>query len=143
MPARTGEEYLAGLRESAPEVYIGGERVEDVTTHPALSNGARTMARLYDMQHDPAIRDEMTYVSPTTGDRVGRSFITPRTVQDLEQRRAMMSHWARASCGTMGRTPDFLNVSMMSMAAAGGVLRREPPGVQAEHPELLRVHTGA
>ncbi len=127
MAARTGEEYMAGLRELSPEVYIGGERVEDVTTHPALSNGARTMAKLYDMQHDPAIRDEMTYISPTSGDRVGRSFITPRTIRDLEQRHVMMAHWARASCGTMGRTPDFLNVSMMSMSAAGDYFGQNRP----------------
>ena len=30
----------------------------------------------------------------------------------------MMRHWARVSCGMMGRTPDFLNVAVMSMAAA-------------------------
>ena len=95
MPARTGEEYIAGLREQAAEVYICGEQVKDVTTHPAFRNGVRTIASLYDMQHDPARRDAMTYISPATGDRVGRSFITPRTVQDLEQRHIMMAHWAR------------------------------------------------
>src|SRR5918912_1025501 len=96
MPARTGAEYMAGLRERAPEVYLHGERVKDVTTHPALRNGVRTLASLYDMQHDPALRDAMTYVSPTTGERVGLSFITPQSIQDLERRRAMMTHWARA-----------------------------------------------
>ena len=118
MPARTGEEYIAGLRERSADIYINGERVEDVTTHPALCNGVRTLANLYDMQHDPALRDEMTYTSPTTGDRVGLSFITPRTIRELEQRRVMMTHWARATCGMIGRTPDFLNVTVMSMAAA-------------------------
>ena len=112
MPARTGEEYITGLRERAAEVYICGEQVQDVTTHPALRNGVRTIASLYDMQHDPAWRDEMTYISPAIGDRVGLSFITPRTVRDLERRRTMMTHWARATCGMMGRTPDFLNVSL-------------------------------
>src|SRR5205807_6232972 len=55
MPARTGEEYITGLRERAAEVHIGGEQVKDVTTHPAFRNGVRTVARLYDMQHDPAL----------------------------------------------------------------------------------------
>ena len=76
MPARTGAEYIANMKENGPEVYLHGERVKDVTTHPALRGGVETLARMYDMQHDPAIRDEMTYVSPTTGDRVGTSFIT-------------------------------------------------------------------
>jgi 4-hydroxyphenylacetate 3-monooxygenase len=52
MPARTGEEYIAGLREQAAEVYICGEQVKDVTIHPAFRNGVRTIASLYDMQHD-------------------------------------------------------------------------------------------
>ena len=127
MPARTGDEYIAGLRDRASEVYIAGERVKDVTTHPALSNGVKSLARLYDMQHDPEQVDGMTYVSPTTGDRVGLSFITPRTTDDLERRREMMTRWARASCGMMGRTPDFLNTSVMAMAAAGDYFAQNRP----------------
>jgi 4-hydroxyphenylacetate 3-monooxygenase len=127
MPARTGKEYIAGLRERAAEVYIHGEQVKDVTTHPALQNGVRTLASLYDMQHDSALRDAMTYASPTTGEPVGLSFITPRTIQDLERRRTMMAHWARASCGMMGRTPDFMNVNMMAMAAAGDYFAQNRP----------------
>ena len=108
MPARTGAAYIAGLRENPPAIYMHGAQVKDVTTYPGLRNGVHTLARLYDMQHDPALRNEMTYVSPTTGDRVGLSFITPRTRPELEQRHTMMTHWARMSCGMMGRTPDFL-----------------------------------
>ena len=40
--------------------------MKDVTTHPAFRNGVRTLASLYDMQHDLALRDAMTYMSPTT-----------------------------------------------------------------------------
>ena len=127
MPARTGQEYISGLRERSPEVFISGERVKDVTTHPALRNGLHTLAGLYDMQHDPALRGEMTYVSPTTGDRIGLSFITPQSMQELEQRRVKMRHWARVSCGMMGRTPDFLNVSLMAMAAAGDYFAQNRP----------------
>lgn len=71
MPARTGKEYIARLKEQGPQVYLHGDRVKDVTAHPALRNGVGTLAHLYDIQHDTALRDEMTYVSPTTGDRVG------------------------------------------------------------------------
>ena len=118
MPARTGNDYIAGLREQPRVVWLGGERVQDVTAHPALRNGARSMAALYDMQHDPALRDEMTYDSPTTGERVGLSFLVPRTIEDLERRRRMMSRWARSSGGMLGRTPDYLNGILMAQAAA-------------------------
>ena len=92
MPARTGQEYIKGLQAQEREVWLHGERVKDVTAHPGLGNGVRAIAALYDMQHDPTLRHEMTYISPTTGDRVGLSFIIPRTRQELEQRRTMMLH---------------------------------------------------
>ncbi len=118
MPARTGAEYIAGLRDRAADIYIGGEKVADVTRHPAFAGGLQTVAGLLDMQHDPATRDEMTYTSPSTGDPVGLSFIMPRNAEGLARRRRMMRNWAKFSCGMMGRTPDFLNVAVMSMAAA-------------------------
>ena len=119
MPARTGADYLARLRENPGEIHLQGERVVDPTAHPALRNGAHTLAMLYDLQHDPKFKDEMTYPSPTTGDPVGLSFIMPRTAEDLEKRGRMITNWARVTKGMMGRTPDFLNVALMSMAAAG------------------------
>ena len=143
MPARTGQQYIAGLRARAADVYISGEQVKDVATHPAFRNGVRTLASLYDLQHDPAWREEMTYVSPTSGDRVGLSFITPTTVADLERRRTMMTHWARASCGMMGRTPDFMNVTMMAMAAAGNYFAQNRPEFKANiqrYYEYIREH---
>jgi 4-hydroxyphenylacetate 3-monooxygenase len=118
MPARTGKQYLAGLREQEREVWLGGERVRDVTTHPGLKGGAQAIASLYDMQLDPKLRDEMTYVSPTTGDRVGLSFLIPRSRDDLEKRRVMMLNWARTTCGMMGRSPDFMNVTYAAWAGA-------------------------
>ena len=127
MPARTGEQYLNGLRSQEREVWLRGERVKDVTTHPGLRNGARTIAALYDMQHDPALRDEMTYVVPTTGDREGLSFIIPRTREELERRRAMMLHWARATCGMVGRSPDFMNVNFAAWAGAAPYFAQSRP----------------
>ena len=119
MAARTGQEYLNGLQEQAREIYLDNQRVEDVTTFPGLANGARSVARLYDMQHSPALVEQMTYASPSSGQRVGLSFLRPETIDDLARRRVMMSHWAHTSYGMMGRTPDFLNVSFMAMAGAG------------------------
>jgi 4-hydroxyphenylacetate 3-monooxygenase len=127
MPARTGAEYLATLKAQEREVWLGGERIKDVTTHPGLRNGAHAIAALYDMQHDPALREAMTYVSPTTGNRVGLSFIIPRTREDLERRRVMMLHWARTTCGMMGRSPDFMNVTYAAWAGASGYFAQGRP----------------
>src|SRR6267142_6406677 len=127
MAARTGTEYIKGLQEQEREVWLRGERVKDVTTHPGLANGVRAVAALYDLQHDPTLRDEMTYVSPTSGERVGLSFIIPRTRQELERRRVMMLHWARATCGMMGRSPDFMNVTFAAWGAAADFFAANRP----------------
>ena len=127
MPIRTGAEYVQRLQERHPEVYLRGERIDDVTTYPSLRNGGATMAKLYDMQHDAEFRDDMTYVSPSSGESVGASFIIPKSIGDLEHRHRMMAHWAKASFGMMGRTPDFLNVSLMAMAQAGDYFAQNRP----------------
>ena len=127
MPARSGQQYVQRLKERPPALYLRGEKVTDPTTHPGLAGGVGTLARLYDLQHDPATADEMTYTSPATGDPVGLSFITPKSKEDLDARHRMMTNWARVSCGMMGRTPDFLNVSIMAMAAAGDYFGEDRP----------------
>src|SRR5580704_7170279 len=57
---RSGKEHLESLRDGRV-VYIGNEKVDDVTTHPAFRNAAQTVVALYDMKADPALRAEMTY----------------------------------------------------------------------------------
>ena len=47
--------------------------------HPAFRNVVRSYAELYDMQHDPAYRDVLTYPSPTSGEPVATSFLVPKT----------------------------------------------------------------
>ena len=127
MPAKTGAQYISRLSEMSTEVWIRGERIEDVTTHPALRNGVRSVADLYDMQLDPGLREEMTYASPTDGEPVGLSFLIPRTVEDLERRRAMMTRWAWSSCGMMARTPDFLNVAITAWAGGAEYFGQNRP----------------
>jgi 4-hydroxyphenylacetate 3-monooxygenase len=127
MPARTGQQYIEGLRAQEREVWLGGERVRDVTTHPGLSGGVKAISRLYDMQHDPALRDVMTYASPATGEPVGRSFDNPKTRDALETRTRMMLNWARESCGMMGRSPDFMNVTFAAWGAAADYYGEKRP----------------
>ncbi|MBT5049423.1 MAG: 4-hydroxyphenylacetate 3-monooxygenase, oxygenase component [Rhodospirillaceae bacterium] len=117
MGIRTGQQYLDGLRDDR-EIWCDGERVKDVTTDPRFAGGAKTLAELYDLQHQPDLMDQMTYVSPTSGDRVGMSFIQPRTTEDLVARRKMFKIWNDYTCGMFGRSPDFMNVMFSSYAAA-------------------------
>ena len=130
MPARTGQEYIKGLQDHPREVWIDGELVQDVTTHPSLQNGVKSVAALYDMQHDPMMREEMTFASPSTGDPVGLSYLIPQTVDDLERKRNMMTQWAWASCGMMGRSPDFLNIIFTAWAGSSGYFAQDRPEFQ-------------
>jgi 4-hydroxyphenylacetate 3-monooxygenase len=115
------------LREQPCEVWIRGERVKDVTTHPALQHGVASIAALYDMQQEATLREEMTYRAAPHGTAEGLSHIVPRTTADLEQRRRMMSRWAWASCGMMARTPDFLNVTIAAWGAASDYFGQNRP----------------
>ena len=128
MPARTGQEYLQGLRDRPPEVWVGGQRVEDVTSHPGFANGAKSVAALYDMQHDPELVADMTYPSPTTGDKVGLSFMMPDSLEDLERRRGMFYRWAAWHGGMMGRTPDYMNAAFVAMASAAPFFDQDREG---------------
>ncbi len=127
MPARTGQQYINGLREQEREVWLGGERVRDVTTHEGLAGGVRAIAGLYDMQHDARLREVMTYASPTSGQPVGRSFDNPTTKEALEARTRMMLNWARSTCGMMGRSPDFMNVTFAAWGAAAAYFGEKRP----------------
>ena len=127
MPARTGQQYIDGLRANPAEVWIRGERVEDVTTHPALAGGVRSVAALYDKQFEADLEECMTFPSPSSGEPVGMSFIVPRTEEDLLRRRAMMTHWAWVGCGMMARTPDFLNVSIAAWSGAAEYFGQNRP----------------
>jgi aromatic ring hydroxylase len=60
--ARTGQEYIDRLAQTRPVVEINGERIEGpIPSHPALAGVVRTFAELYDLQHDDALRDVLTY----------------------------------------------------------------------------------
>lgn len=103
----TGAEYLESLRDDR-EIYLYGERVKDVTAHPAFHNPARMVARLYDSLHDPATKDVLTCPTDTgSGGYTHRFFTTPHSVEDLVADQRAIAAWSRMSYGWMGRTPDY------------------------------------
>ncbi|HLH22002.1 MAG TPA: 4-hydroxyphenylacetate 3-monooxygenase, oxygenase component [Chloroflexota bacterium] len=126
MPARSGAEYLAGLRDER-EIWFAGERVADVTAHPRLGRVARTLAALYDLQVDPAYRERLTYPSPTSGMPVSLAFLQPRSVDDLVRRRVMFQTWAEQHGGMLGRTPDYLNAILTGFATVAPFFARNGP----------------
>lgn len=101
----TGKEYLESLRDGR-EVYLNGEKIKDVTEHPAYRNAARSYARMYDALHDKESSKILT-VENEHGDRTHKFFKTPKSSQDLLEARDAIAEWSRLSYGFMGRTPDY------------------------------------
>src|ERR1700759_4617894 len=114
MGASTGQQYLESIRANQPEVYFDGELVKDLTTHPAFVGPIKTLMEQYDLQHDPRFRDICLYESPTTGELVSTSFLTPRSREDVIKRRRHFKARADHHFGVMGRVPDFMNALVNS-----------------------------
>jgi 4-hydroxyphenylacetate 3-monooxygenase len=103
----TGAEFMASLRDGR-DVYFDGQRIADVTAHPALRNSVRSIGRLYDALHDPATRDVMTCATDTgSGGYTHRYFRVQRSREDLIAARGAIAHWSRLTYGWMGRAPDY------------------------------------
>ncbi|HEY7621926.1 MAG TPA: 4-hydroxyphenylacetate 3-hydroxylase N-terminal domain-containing protein [Solirubrobacteraceae bacterium] len=113
--ALTGAEYLESLRDGR-EVWIDGERVEDVTAHPAFRNATRSIARLYDAMHDPEIVNVLM-AHDRNGILTHRFFAPAYETADLLAAREAIAAWSRMSYGYMGRTPDYKASFMATLGA--------------------------
>ena len=116
----TGAEYLESIRDGR-EIWIYGERVKDVTTHPAFRNTARMIARFYDAMHDPARKAVLTTETDTgSGGFTHRYYKASRNVEELVAARDAIAESARISYGWIGRTPDYKAAFLATMGANPG-----------------------
>lgn len=133
----TGEEYLKSLQDGR-EIYIYGERVKDVTTHPAFRNAAASVAQLYDALHKPEMQDSLCWGTDTgSGGYTHKFFRVAKSADDLRQQRDAIAEWSRLSYGWMGRT----RTTKQPSAARWAPTRRLRP-VRAERPQLVHPHSG-
>ncbi len=113
----TGAEYLESLRDGR-EVYAYGERVEDVTTHPAFRNAAASVAKIYDALHDPKTKDVLTGPTDTgSGGYTHKFFKAARSREDVVAQRDAIAAWARITYGWMGRSPDYKAAFLNTLGA--------------------------
>lgn len=102
---KTGAEHLESLRDGR-KVYIGGELVDDVTTHPAFRNAAASFAMLYDKKCAPENIDVMSFEED--GERFSSWFLLPKSREDLEKRYETHRRLASWTHGLLGRSPDHV-----------------------------------
>ncbi len=143
---RSGEAYIEALKNDGRRVFIDGEEVNDVTTHPAFAEGVRSIANMYDIACDPANREVMTYTSPTSGVPVNRSWQLPRSRDDLVARRGAIEKLSESNFGFMGRGPDHVAGFFVGWAMAPEVFIEDGDTRFADNLvkfyEFLRDHDG-
>ncbi|QNG60635.1 4-hydroxyphenylacetate 3-monooxygenase, oxygenase component [Bacillus sp. PAMC26568] len=128
MSAISGREYLERMEKLKPSVWLKGQDIsENLLSHPVYKGAMQTKAALYDLQVEEKNISFMTFTSPYTQNRVGLSYLEPKSKEDLEKRRRMIECWAQATHGMMGRSPDYMNTALMSLSAASSIV-----GVQDE-----------
>jgi len=131
---KTGQAHLEALRDGRT-VYVGGERVVDVTAHPSFRRAARSIAALYDLKLAPAQRDLLTYEEE--GERFAMYYLLPRSRDDLVRRMRAHKAIATATYGLMGRSPDHVASFVAGMALQPEALGGDGRGARSFAQNLL------
>jgi len=129
---KTGSEHLESLRDGRV-VYIGAERVDDVTKHPAFRNGARSMAAIYDMK-----RADERFSYEERGERYSAYFLQARTRAELSKRTNLHRAIARMSHGLLGRSPDHVSSFVTGMAMNPSVFKGFEKNLLAYYEHMRR-----
>lgn len=114
MTTKKGAAHVESLWDGR-RVYLDGELVHEPVDHPAYRNAVLSAASLYDLQAKPENLEELTFVSPTSGERVNRCWQLPTSYEELVAKRRAMVAWAEATCGMMGRSPDHVASCLAGM----------------------------
>src|SRR6516225_3084564 len=112
----TGAEYLESLRDGR-EIWIYGERVKDVTTHPAFRNTVRMLARLYDALHGERKAVVCMETDTGNGGYTHKFYRASRNAEELVGARDAVAEWARVTYGWMGRSPDYKAAFLATLGA--------------------------
>jgi 4-hydroxyphenylacetate 3-monooxygenase len=123
---RTGQHYKDSLSPER-EIWVNGERVKDVTTHPMFAPIVNVRARIYDMAHEAATRDVMTYVDEKSGERNSVANKLPLTQQDWHDKRRAIDAVLDDARGVVTRVGDETVGEMWSLYDGQDVLDEVDP----------------
>jgi 4-hydroxyphenylacetate 3-monooxygenase len=129
MGLMTAGEYRASL-DDGRKVWIGGQRVDNVASHPAFSPMVDAVSKIYDLHHDPEFRDVMTFALPD-GSRGSRFYKIPENREDLILRREMTTAVLRQVCPTMDRFGDETVSPLFVVKDRGDLFDRYDPRYRA------------
>ncbi|MEI8056381.1 MAG: 4-hydroxyphenylacetate 3-hydroxylase family protein [Actinomycetes bacterium] len=120
---RSGADYLESIRDGR-EVYINGERVTDVPSHPMFKPVVDIRARIYDMASDPSTSGLMAYTDETTGQINPITTKPPRTQQDWWDKRSATDAIMNDVGGVVTRVGDETVGEMWSLLDGQDVLNQ-------------------
>ena len=121
---RTGQEYIDSIRDGR-EVYINGEKVEDVATHPAFKPVVDIKARMYDMAHEPETADLMAYEDD--GEKFAVGLKLPYSQEDWWMKRRSTDRLFEEINGVVTRVGDETVGEMWSLYDGQDVLNEVDP----------------
>ncbi|MGH3517614.1 MAG: 4-hydroxyphenylacetate 3-hydroxylase family protein [Haloechinothrix sp.] len=127
---RNGEQYRESIRDGR-EIWINGEKVDDVTSHPAFKPLVDIRARIYDMAHEPATRDVMSYGDPATGERNAIAQKPPQAADDWHAKRSATDAVLSDVGGVVTRVGDETIGEMWSLIDGQDVLDEIDPTFSA------------
>ena len=121
---RTGQQYRDSIRDGR-RIWINGERVKDVTTHPQFKPLVDIRARIYDMAHEEATRDTMSYEE--NGERFSVGLKLPFTREDWHAKRAATNAVLEEVGGIVTRVGDETAGEMWSLFDGQDILNEVDP----------------
>jgi 4-hydroxybutyryl-CoA dehydratase/vinylacetyl-CoA-Delta-isomerase len=121
---KTVKEYIESLRDGRV-VYLDGERVEDVTTHPKLKVCVNTAAMDYAIAEMPEYRDLAVVTDEKTGEPISRYYYPPKNAEDLLKRHELMLTGSRLNFGVIPFTKDIAADSIYAIIATARAMARD------------------
>ena len=89
MGIKTPEQFIESLRDGRT-VYLNGEKVKDVTTHPMLKTCVATAAMDYRMAEMPEYHDLCVVEDKKLKEPISRYYHWPKNGDDLLKKHEMM-----------------------------------------------------
>src|SRR5690606_30170337 len=123
---RTGTQYRDSLRDGR-QVWINGERVKDVATHPAFKPIVDIRARIYDMAHEARHKETMAYRDDATGEENCVGYKLPHTQEDWHAKRRAIDAVMREVKGYAVRVGDETVGEMWSLYDGRDILNEVDP----------------
>lgn len=132
---KTGQQHLDSLRDGRV-IYVGDQRIDDVTTHPFFRHCAQSIADIYDMKAADENRDVMSFEED--GDTFSSYFLRAKSQADLDKRCETHKRIAQQTYGMFGRSPDHVSSFVTGMAMGAHVFGQYADNIQAYYEHMRR-----